>query len=228
MQAKADFRLTRRAWLVVIALGHFALLSAWRPVAPVAGEPAQRSQTELVLLTLPQALRPRPPADLPPPPAPLRPPAQPPAAVARPAPPPASPAATPEAPAASTEAAPQSITLPATAGAPPDPFAEPGPKSETLLDKTRQSAIGIDRQLRKESLNKYATYIQPDTKLGMAISKAQKKDWVLEQTVQNGDGVTMKRYRRGNQEFCEYTNLVGARGQDPFRDGNKTKVMTCP
>jgi hypothetical protein len=38
----------------------------------------------------------------------------------------------------------------------------------------------------------------------------------------------MKRYRKGNQEYCEYTNLVGARGQDPSRDWNKTKVMTCP
>lgn len=62
----------------------------------------------------------------------------------------------------------------------------------------------------------------------MAIAKSQKKDWVLEQTSDQGDGVIMKRYRKGNLEYCEYTNLLGARGQDPFRDGNKTKVMTCP
>ena len=118
--------------------------------------------------------------------------------------------------------------MPATAGDPPDPFAKPVAPTETLLEKNRKLAAGVDRQLRKESLNKFATIVQPDTRLGMAISRAQNKEWVLEQSSDLGDGVTMKRYRKGNQEVCEYTNLVGARGLDPFRDGNKTKVMTCP
>ncbi|SFF63254.1 hypothetical protein SAMN05518865_102325 [Duganella sp. CF458] len=232
MQAQADFRPARRAWLVLIALGHVALLMAWRPMLRNAAEPVVRPGGELVFLTLPAVARPRPAEPLPDPPKVARPPraAEPATLAVRPAPPPvATDIAHPEAPAASTASTAQSITLQApVAGDPADPFAKPAPAPDTLLDKARSSVAGIDRQLRKESLNKFTTYILPDTKLGMAIAKAQKKEWVLEQTVQNSDGVTMKRYRRGNQEYCEYTNLVGARGQDPFRDNNKTKVMTCP
>ncbi|MYN04327.1 hypothetical protein GTP41_19730, partial [Pseudoduganella sp. DS3] len=143
--------------------------------------------------------------------------------------PPAPATRTASAPAAADNATPvaEAVTVPAASAA-PDPFAVPDQVPATALERARHAAAGVDRQLRKESLNKFATYIQPDTKLGMAISKAQNKDWVLEQSSDLGDGVTMKRYRKGNQEYCEYTNLVGARGQDPFRDGNKTKVMTCP
>jgi len=230
MQAIAEYRPARRAWLVAIALGHLALLMAWRPVPRTTADAPARPEGELVFLRLPQ-IRPRP-AELPPRPPQVAqaPRAAAPAAPARPAPPPpATEIAQPDAPAASAEATPQSITLPATSPAnPADPFARPAAPAGTLLDRTRQSAAAIDRQLRKESLNKFATYVMPDTKLGMAIARAQNKEWVLEQTVQGGDGVTMKRYRKGNQEYCEYTNLVGAGGQDPGRDGNKTKVMTCP
>lgn len=221
MQANADLRPVRRAWLVLIALGHLAVLIAWRPHARHASEPAARPDGELVFLTLPPAARPKP-AELPP----RLPQPQP----ARRAPAPiANALARPDAPAAASDSAPQSITLPApAAGEPADPFAQPAPLAETLLEKNRKLAVGVDRQLRKESLNKFATIILPDTKLGMAIAKSQTKDWALEQTSNLGDGVTMKRYRKGNQEYCEYTNLVGARGQDPFGDNNKTKVMTCP
>lgn len=224
MQANADFRPARRAWLVLIALGHLAVLLAWRPVARHGGEPNVRPEGELVFLTQPPAARPPPPEPAPRAPRPLQ------ATAARPAPPPvASAVVRPEAPAAASESAPQTITLPApAAGEPLDPFARPAPLAETSLEKNRKLAAGVDRQLRKESLNKFATIVLPDTKLGMAIAKAQTKDWVLEQTSDLGDGVTMKRYRKGNQEYCEYTNLVGARGQDPGRDWNKTKVMTCP
>lgn len=219
MQANADFRPARRAWLVLIVLGHLAVLIAWRPPTRHASEPAARPDGELVFLTLPPAARPKP-AELPPRlPQPAR----------RAPPPIANALARPDAPAAASDSAPHTITLPApAAGEPADPFAQPAPLAETLLEKNRKLAVGVDRQLRKESLNKFATIILPDTKLGMAIAKSQTKDWVLEQTSNLGDGVTMKRYRKGNQEYCEYTNLVGARGQDPFRDNNKTKVMTCP
>jgi hypothetical protein len=149
------------------------------------------------------------------------------AASKRAAPPP--PAATTAAAPPAAESAPpvaEAVTVPATE-AQPDPFALPE-KTSTLRERSRLAAAGVDRQLRKESLNKFATIILPDTKLGMAIARAQNKDWVLEQTSDVGDGVVMKRYRKGNQQYCEYTNLVGARGQDPGRDGGKTKVMTCP
>lgn len=221
---QADFHPARRAWLAAIALVHLAVLMAWRPMPHPAAEATVHPEGELVLLALPPENRAHP-AE----------PAEPPKRVARAAPtrplpaPPSSATVHPDAPPSASETAPQSITLPAPqAGDPADPFAKPAAPAPTLLDKSRTLAAGVDRQLRKESLNKFATIILPDTKLGMAIARSQNKEWVLEQTSDVGDGVVMKRYRKGNVEVCEYTNLVGARGQDPFRDGNKTKLMTCP
>ena len=210
----------RRAWLAVIVALHAAVLLGWRSSMPLR-ELAPQRESEVVYLQAP-LVRPVVRA----PTAPAAPAAAAPVRRATP-PPPAT--HTASAPAAAEHAPPvaEAVTVPAPAAA-PDPFALPGKTPETALDRARHAAAGVDRQLRKESLNKFATYIQPDTKLGMAISKAQNKDWVLEQTSDQGDGVTMKRYRKGNQEYCEYTNLVGARGQDPFRDGNKTSIKTCP
>lgn len=212
----------RRAWLAVIALLHAATFLCWR-VAPYQPPPAGAPrESELVYLQTPRAL--------------ARPAAAPaPATAARPtsrprAVPPPPMASLPDAPAASAGTPPvaEAVTVPAAPGHAADLFAQPSRAPGSTLERARLAAAGVDRQLRKESLNKFATIVQPDTKLGMAIARAQTKDWVLEQVSDQGDGVIMKRYRKGNQEYCEYTNLVGARGQDPGRDWNKTKVMTCP
>lgn len=109
MQANAVHRPARRASLVLIAFGHLAVLMAWRPAARQAQELAGQPEGELILLKLPQALRPRPAGLSPRPPRLL--PATPHAAAARarPAPPPlASQAALPDAPPAAAEAMPQS------------------------------------------------------------------------------------------------------------------------
>jgi hypothetical protein len=212
----------RHVWLAAIAMLHIAALLSWRGL-PAVHQVGVPKESELVFLQAPRALQTAPPV------APVAPATVAPAAARRAAPPP--PATISAAAPASSETAPpvaEAVTVPATAGDPPDPFAKPAAPAESLLDKNRKLAAGVDRQLRKESLNKFATIILPDTKLGMAIARSQTKDWVLEQTSDLGDGVMMKRYRKGNQEYCEYTNLVGARGQDPSRDWNKTKVMTCP
>ncbi|WP_374583202.1 hypothetical protein [Pseudoduganella sp.] len=216
-------RLPRQAWLAVIAMLHAAVLLGWRSTVPLPLHTPQRA-SEVVYLQAPVPRR-----AVPVPTARAADPAAPAAPVRRaPSPPPPA-IRSASAPAAAEQAAPvaEAVTVPAEPAA-PDPFALPGKAPDSTLERARHAAAGVDRQLRKESLNKFATYIQPDTKLGTAISKAQTKEWVLQQTSDIGDGVTMKRYRKGNQEYCEYTNLVGARGQDPFRDGNKTKVMTCP
>lgn len=206
-------------WLVLVFLLHAAAFLGWCN-APQLRDLTPQRESELVYL---QAPAPAPARAVPPAPAPAPARAAP---LRRPAPPPPA-VLQAEAPAAAAAAAPvpETVTVPA---AQPDPFALPGKLPATAMEQARHAAAGVDRQLRKESLNKFATYILPDTKLGMAIAKSQKKDWVLEQTSDQGDGVIMKRYRKGNLEYCEYTNLLGARGQDPFRDGNKTKVMTCP
>jgi hypothetical protein len=210
-------RLRRRAWLAGIALLHLAAFLSWRhPSFP--GQTSARIESELIFLQPPKPRsQPLPPLA-----------AAAPAAVAtkRAAPPPpAALSATAPAASASAPAVPEAITVPATEA---DPFALPAPVAPSSRERARMAAAGVDRQLRKESLNKFATIVESDTKLGKAIARAQNKEWVLEQTADLGDGVTMKRYRKGNLEVCEYVNLVGARGQDPFRDGNKTMTKTCP
>lgn len=206
----------RQAWLACIALLHLAALLAWRhgQMHPDIG--SAPPEGELILLHAPS------------PPAPpqhranvrhastVRP--------AQPAPPPPA-VAQPTAPAAASTATPQSITLPA---AQDDPFAKPVAAPEKLHDVTLRAAAGVDRQLRKESLNKFATIVQEQSPLAKQLARAYKGEVVLEQVSTMGDGRTMKRYRAGGQEWCEYVNLVGAAGQDPFRDGNKYQVKTCP
>jgi hypothetical protein len=221
---QADFRPARRAWLVVIALAHLVALMALRPIAQHALEAKARVEGELVFLTLPPARRSHAPDQSPQP-------AQrtPRAAAVRPAPPPvASDAAIPDAPPAASAASPQTITLPASSSLPADPFAKAAPQAETLLEKARKSAASVDRQLRKESLNKFATIVQDQSPLARQMGRAYNGEVVLEQQSTMADGRTMKRFRAGGQEWCEYVNLVGAAGQDPFRDGNKVQVKTCP
>ena len=224
MQANAVHRPARRAWLVLIALGHLAVLMAWRPMPRSADETAVRPEGQLVFLTLPPAASHRP-VEAAPDPAPAALPAR-----VRPAPPPvASAVVRPEAPPAASEAAQESITLPTpAAGDPADLFAKPAAPAETLLEKNRELAAGVDRQLRKESLNKFATIVREDSPLARQLARAYNGQVVLEQVSDLGDGRTMKRFRAGGKEWCEVVNLVGAAGQDPFRDGNKVQVKTCP
>ncbi|WP_051293920.1 hypothetical protein [Pseudoduganella violaceinigra] len=211
MQAIVESQPPRRAWLAVIALGHVAVLMAWRPTARHAEDAARGREGKLLFLTQTPAVRIRP-AEHPPrlPSAPHR-------------------RLQPDAPPASADAAPQSITLPAPAAADPaDPFAKPAAPVESLLEKNRKLAASADRQLRKESLNQFATVVQEQSPLARQLGRAYKGEVVLEQFSNLGDGRTMKRFRAGGKEWCEYVNLVGAAGQDPFRDGNKVKVMSCP
>ena len=70
--------------------------------------------------------------------------------------------------------------------------------------------------------------MQEQSPLAKQMARAYTGEVVLEQVSTMADGRTMKRYRVGSVEFCEYVNLVGAAGQDPFRDGNKYQVKSCP
>lgn len=211
---QADFRPARRAWLVVIALLHLAAFLCWRGL-PDRREAGPRHESELVYLqmrpTPATAARPAPRAaarQVPPPP------------VVRMVP---APAASDSEPAVA-----EAVTVPATAGDPADPFAQPAAPAESLLEKNRKLAAGVDRQLRKESLNKFATVVQEQSPLARQLARAYNGEVVLEQVSTLSDGRSMKRYRAGGQEWCEVVNLVGAAGQDPFRDGNKYQVKTCP
>lgn len=231
MQANADFHPGRCAWLVAIALGHLAVLMAWRPVARHERETATQQHGEFVLLTLPQAMRPSP-AELPPPPPRLRPtiPTAP-ASRARPAPlPVASEAARLDAPPASAEALPQSITLPAPklASEPADPFVKPAAPAETLLEKTRKSAASVDRQLRKESLNRFATIVDEDKAAALSVTGAPPPRAFEPESFTGANGTVHKRFMLRGKMVCEEVDHIGVGGHDPFRKGSKARLVRCP
>ncbi|KQV42957.1 MULTISPECIES: hypothetical protein [unclassified Duganella] len=211
---QADFRPARRAWLAVIALLHLAVFLCWRGL-PERREAGPLRESELVYLLAP----PEPSTAA----APAR------RAAGRPKPPLPSVRAVP-APAASVSepALAEAVTVPASAGDPGDPFAKPAAPAESLLERNRKLAAGVDRQLRKESLNQFATIVPEQSPLARQLARAYKGEVVLEQVSTMADGRSVKRYRAGGQEWCEVVNLVGAAGQDPFRDGNKYQVKTCP
>ncbi|WP_426340410.1 hypothetical protein ACN9MZ_00540 [Pseudoduganella sp. S-14] len=211
MQANAVHRPLRRAWLVLIALGHLAVLTAWRPAARQAQQMAGQPEGELILLKLPplQAAAPQAPA--------------------RPAPPPvASEAARPDAPPAATEAMPQSITLPSPASEPADPFARPLAPAENLLEKVRKSAASVDRQLRKESLNKFATMVDEDKAAGLSITGGLPPRPFEPESFAGTNGMVHKRYMLRGKMVCEEVDHIGIGGHDPFRNGSKARLVRCP
>lgn len=218
MQANAAHHPARRAWLALIALGHVAVLMAWRPVARQAQEMAGQPEGDLILLKLPQAIRPHP-AELPPRPPRLRP--STPQATA-------SETARPDAPPASAEALPQSITLPAPAIATADPLAKPVVPAETLLEKSRKSAASADRQLRKESLNKFATIVDEDKAAALSITGAPPPKPFEPESFAGSNGIVHKRYMLRGQMVCEEVDHIGTGGHDVFRKGSKARLVKCP
>lgn len=220
----ANFRPARQAWLGAIALLHFAALMAWRPAAHHVDEVTAGAAGELVFLAPPPARRS---AGQDRSPQPARHARQAPAE--RPAPPPvASDTVRPDAPPAASEASPQTITLPARSSQDADPFARPAAQEETLLAKARKSAAGIDRQLRKESLNKFATIVNEDTALGLAISGGPAPKLSEPESYTGANGIVHKRYMLRGKVVCEEVDHIGTGGHDPFRSGSKARLVQCP
>lgn len=128
-----------------------------------------------------------------------------------------------------TYAPPQAITQ---TPPPPDPFAEPAPKpGGDLKQRSLQSAALIDKQMRKESWNPRDKKIANDTSsLAARIGSAYAGGGTTMEEVTTADGRVMTRVRSpGGGTYCAYkeSNAVTG-GRDPFRDGIKTKVATCP
>lgn len=139
--------------------------------------------------------------------------------------------ATPVEPAPVASIQPQAITQ---AAPPPDPFAEPPAKpADDLRQRSLKSAALVDKQLRKEAWNPRDKKIANDTTLLAAkIASAyvgNDRGTTLEE-VTTSDGRLMTRVRTpGGSTYCAYkeTNAITG-GRDPFRDGVKTKVSSCP
>jgi hypothetical protein len=141
-------------------------------------------------------------------------------------------APTPQTEAAPVQAqTPQAITLTTP---PPDPFAQPAAKpADDLLQRSIKSAAAVDRQLRKEAWNPRDKRIANDTtllaaKIGGAYAGNDSGTTTEEITTSDGRLMT-KVHTPGGGSYCAYKESNGTTGgRDPFRDGIKTKAMTCP
>ncbi len=211
----------RRGWLALIGAAHVLAVWGWRAPEQLRAAPA-RSHAELTYILMPTP--PRPLAT--PPREPLQPPqrrresAAPAALIVVPAP--SAPAALPP---------PQqqpAMTLVDPLALPPKSL----PRDEDALQRARRSAGEVDRQLRKEAWNPRDKRIANDRtllaeKLGSAYSGSE---GLREESVQLDDGRVMTRvHAPGGSTYCavkESNGLTG--GRDPFRDGIRTKVTTCP
>lgn len=117
---------------------------------------------------------------------------------------------------------------------PPDPFAEqPAKPAEDLRQRSLKSAALVDKQLRKEAWNPRDKRIANDTtvlaaKIGGAY--VGNDSGTTTEEVVTPDGRLMTKVRTpGGGTYCAYKEsnaLTG--GRDPFRDGIKTKVTSCP
>lgn len=215
----------RWPWLGAIALLHLAALLAWRPMLqPHAPSAVIWAQPLSMGMTRP------PPDPAPPPPPRQRPKTRP--AASRPADsgpeaarPQAAPGPSAELPSAS---APQAITLPApVAEAPPvalpaDPFAQPAPPAATLAERARRAAAGIDKQLRKESLNAADRAPPQEPELARKIAEAYKErsfGIVWERRSPNGE--VLAKIRTPVYSYCVRIK--------PREDGTRqTFIVTCP
>ena len=205
----------RHGWLALIAGLHLLAFLGWR--APERSVAASVGRHEAITYILAPAKRPAP-IQAP------RPVAAPRITLRTPTPQPVQPVqpAAPPAPQAITQ------TLP-----PPDPFALPAAKPvEDLRQRALQSAAAVDRQLRKEAWHPDAKKIANDaTPLSAAVASAYvgNDQGFTTENLSTPDGRTMTKVRTpGGSVYCGTKQANNSAAIDPFRDGVKTFVGTCP
>ncbi|NVD96505.1 hypothetical protein [Massilia sp. BJB1822] len=206
-------------WLGAIALLHLAALLAWRPTMQLHAPPAMIWAQPLSMGLM------RPPPDLAPTP-PDPPKTRPAESRARPLRPQT--AIRPSA-AVPAETAPQAITLPAPpeertppAALPADPFAQPAAPAETLAERARRAAAGIDKQLRKESLNEADRAPPQEPELARKIGEAYKErsfGIVWERRFPNGE--VLAKIRTPIYTYC-------IRLKRRYDGTEQTFMVTCP
>jgi hypothetical protein len=199
----------RHGWLVLIAGLHLALFAGWRFTARPPLPATVRHEGELVFLTPAQARQARkeaPPPTLPAPPFPR-------GAVRAPA------------PIAVPPPAPPVVEQPAPAA--PDPFAPPAVVAESVLERSRRAAIGVDRLLRKESKNDNDRVLAHESKLAQDIALAYKGSGsfsMAETLLPNGD--TLARVTTPLGSYCLLKR--GNRGLNAIENAGRTLIVTCP
>ncbi|KQV42956.1 MULTISPECIES: hypothetical protein [unclassified Duganella] len=206
----------RHGWLLPIAGLHLALLVCWRLTAtPTIATEAQR-EGEMVFLMHIADRQPQPEA-----------PRVPSAPRSRRSAAPLPTAAGPAVPAAASM--PPRAELPPEAAA-PDPFAQPAPEVRSLVERARSAAIGVDRELRKESKNDNDRALAHEPKLAQDIALAYKGSGAFSMTetvLPNGDSLARVTTPLGSYCILKRGNRDKA-GLNAVDNNGKTFIVRCP
>lgn len=211
-------RLQRHAWFAAIVCLHLAAFMAWRngPTPPLTR--AQR-EGELLLLHLPGAggrmAQAAPAAAATRRAAPLR------RATAS-----SAARAIPDTPLASlpADAATPPAPLPAPV-LPDDPFARPAAPALDTIGRARLAAGGIDRQLRKESLNRSASIVDRDKADRYSIHGPAYRPPPPPESFADGRGIIHKRYLVRGKMVCETVDHVSP---EAIAKGSQARYVKCP
>ena len=207
----------RRHGLLVLVTGlHLTMLACWRFTALRTRPQFEQREGELVLLSaLPARQQKEDTRNA--------------TTAARPARRKAFPQATPAAP-----TAPLSDGAPPAADAPepnaPNPFAQPAPVVESVLERSRHAAIGIDRQLRKESKNDNDRVLVRESKFSQDLALAYKGSGAFsmaETVLPNGDSLARVTTPLGTYCLLKRGNRDKA-GLNAIENSGKTLIVTCP
>jgi len=207
----------RHGWLVLVTGLHIALLACWRFTALRTAPSPQLREGEIVFLT--QAPRGKSKEEE----SRAR-------AVAAPSRRSAVPQPVSTAPAAPLADSPPPPAAPQPGEAAPDPFAQPAPVVESLLERSRHAAIGIDRQLRKESKNDNDRVLLRESKFAQDLALAYKGSGafsIAETVLPNGDSLARVTTPLGSYCILKRGNRDKA-GLNAIDNAGKTYIVNCP
>jgi len=207
----------RYGWLALVAGLHLALFACWRYTVRLTAPQLPQREGQMVFLTQMPSM----PAKAERPPIPAA------AAQPRRA---AMPSPRPEAPAATVAQPLPPPAAPASEAAVPDPFAQPAPVVESVLERSRRAAIGVDRALRKESKNDNDRVLAHEPKLAQDIALAYKGSGgfsMAETVLPNGD--TLARVTTPFTSYCllKRGNRDKA-GLNAIDNTGRTLIVSCP
>lgn len=102
--------------------------------------------------------------------------------------------------------------------------------ADSLAERAKKSVGAIDRDLRAKSLNMSDRKpMAEQTALASNIASAFKRQATTVEEVLMADGSRMSKVHTPSGTYCAYkeSNAVTG-GRDPFKDGVRTKVTSCP
>ena len=207
----------RHGLLVLVAALHLAMLASWRFTAQRIRPQVEQREGQLVFLSQLPARQPKKEPQK--------------ARTATPAPRHGvTPRLTPTAPVEPLASSAPPPAAPASDPTAPDPFAQPAPLVESVLERSRHAAIGIDRQLRKESKNDNDRVLVRESKFAQDLALAYKGSGAFsmaETVLPNGDSLARVTTPLGSYCLLKRGNRDKA-GLNAIENSGKTLIVTCP